>query len=42
MPWMLTAQLWKQTLMTMAPLVGFRAFDLELFPQAATALNGMS
>ncbi len=39
--WMLAAQLWKQALLAMAlaPLVGFLAFDLELFPQLATGLN---
>ena len=42
--WMLAAQLWKQALfaMALAPLVGFLAFDLELFPRAATALNGVT
>ena len=39
--WMIAAQLWKQALgaMLLAPLVGFLAFDLQLFPAAATNLN---
>jgi len=39
--WMLAAQLWKQALLAMAlaPLVGFLAFDLELFPHVATRVN---
>ena len=38
---MLTVQLWKQALLAMvvAPLLGFLAFDLDLFPQAAIRLN---
>lgn len=41
MRWMLTAQLWKQALLAMvlAPLLGFLAFDLDLFPEAAIWLN---
>jgi len=39
--WMIAAQLWKQALgaMLLAPFVGFLAFDLQLFPAAATNLN---
>jgi len=39
--WMIAAQLWKQALgaMLLAPLVGFLAFDLQLFPAAANNLN---
>lgn len=42
--WMISAQLWKQALaaMILAPLVGFLAFDLQLFPQAARALNNVT
>ena len=39
--WMIAAQLWKQALgaMLLAPLMGFLAFDLQLFPAVATELN---
>ena len=42
--WMLSAQLWAQALvaMALAPLVGFLAFDLGLFPQRATELNALT
>ena len=42
--WMISAQLWKQALaaMILAPLVGFLAFDLQLFPQTARALNNVT
>jgi len=42
--WMISAQLWKQALLAMllAPLVGFLAFDLELFPETATAVNNVT
>ena len=42
--WMISAQLWKQALVSMllAPLVGFLAFDLGFFPGQAIALNTVS
>ena len=39
--WMISAQLWKQALVAMllAPLIGFLAFDLGWFPQAAANVS---
>lgn len=42
--WMISAQLWKQALaaMLLAPLIGFLAFDLGWFPQAAANVNSVT
>ena len=42
--WMISARLWKQALIAMllAALLGFLAFDLQWFPEAATAVNSES
>ena len=42
--WMISAQLWKQALVAMllAPLIGFLAFDLGWFPQAAANMNSVT